>query len=247
MGIFDRFKARKSEDARSATPLAAVLSEEQLDELRETAREWIRAGFHEKSDLATELVEFRDDIEVEPQVLLRAATGIVEEEWASRLAEQLTWTGDSDYAKVQRAFDALDGQGIVARMNFTCCQTCGTAEIDDERTPLPDAGDTYPFREWGYTFFHQQDAERLADSPADLFLSYSVFRPAPGIADDLIERMRAGDDEAKMQVIEQSDVIVGTRVVEALRAEGLEVEWNGSNTSRVRVRVPAWRKPLPED
>lgn len=246
MGIFDRFKARKNDDSVSA-PLAAVLSEEQLDELRETAREWVRSGFHDKSDLATELVEFRDDIEVEPQVLLRAATGIVEEEWALRLAEQQTWTGESDYAKVQRAFDELAGQGIVARMNFTCCQTCGTAEIDDERTPLPDAGDDYPFAEWGYTFFHQQDAERLADSPADLYLSYSVFKPAPGIEDALVERMRAGDDDARQEVIERSDVLAGTAVADALRAEGLEVEWNGSNSTRIRVAIPEWRKPLPQD
>lgn len=246
MGIFDRFKGRKGADAGGETPLAAVLSEAQLDELRETAREWIRSGFHDKDGLADELAEYRDDLEVEPQVVQRAATGIVEEEWATRLAEQQAWTGDSDYAKVQRAFDVLADRGIVARMNFTCCQTCGTAEIDDERTPLPDPGDDYPFAEWGYTFFHQQDAERLADSPADLYLSYSVFKPAPGIEDDLVERMRAGDDVARQEVIERSDVLAGTAVADALRAEGLEVDWNGSNATRIRVAIAEWRKPLPQ-
>ena len=246
MGIFDRFR-RQRDDQGEPRALAAVLSEHQLDELRETAREWIRPGFHDKADLPTELADYRDDFEVEPAVVLRAATTIVEEEWAARLAEQRTWVGESDYAKVSRAFDALSGRGIVARMNFACCQTCGTAEIDDERTPVDDPGEGYAFREWGYTFFHQQDAERLADEPSDLYLSYSVFAPAPDLGELDRAWLRDGDDAAKQDVIRRSEVLVGTAVVDALRAEGLDVDWDGSTTSRIHVSIPDWRKPLPED
>ena len=39
---------------------------------------------------------------------------------------------------------------------------------------------------------------------------------------------------------------MGTIVVEALRAEGLDVVWDGSTGSRIQVTIPGWRKPLPE-
>lgn len=245
MGILGRFR-RQRDDQREPRALSSLLSEQQLDELRETAREWIRSGFHGRADLPAELAEYRDDFDVEPAVVLRAATSIVEEEWAARLAEQRTWVGDSDYAKVSRAFDALAGRGIVARMNFACCQTCGTAEIDDERTPVDDPGEGYPFREWGYTFFHQQDAERLGDGPCDLYLSYSVFAPAPDLGGLDLARLREGGDAAQ-DVIRRSEVAVATAVADALRAEGLEVAWDGSTASRILVSIPDWRKPLPED
>lgn len=244
MGFLDRFKGKRDDQP---SPLVAVLSEAQLDELRETAREWIHPGFRSRFNLAEELADFRDDFEVEPNVVRRAAEAIVAEEWSTRLAEQETWLGDTDHARVARAFEGLAAHGIVARMNFTCCQTCGTDEIDDERTPLTEPGDGYPYREWGYTFFHQQDAERLADSPASLYLSYSVFAPAPALADELVARLDAGDEEAKRDVMTRSEVIVGTTVADALRAEGLDVDWDGSTESRIRVDISDWRKPLPTD
>lgn len=48
-------------------------------------------------------------------------------------------------------------------------------------------------------------------------------------------------------MVNRSDVTVGTAVAEALRAEGLDVEWNGSNASRIQVTITDWRKPLPAD
>src|SRR5919107_1711541 len=104
MGIFSRFRGNR-DNRVDPRPLAGALSESQLDELRETAREWIRSGFRDKLDLATELADFRDDFAVEPAVVLRAATGIVDEEWSIRLAEQREWSGDSDYSRITRAFD----------------------------------------------------------------------------------------------------------------------------------------------
>jgi len=70
------------------------------------------------------------------------------------LAEQQKWREPGDYDRMAAAFARIQQQGVPARMNFTCCQTCGIDEIDDERTPLRRAAaGEYPWREWGYTFF----------------------------------------------------------------------------------------------
>ena len=56
-------------------------------------------------------------------------------------------------SNLNRAFAALEEEGIIARQNFTCCGTCASAEIWDE---IDDS------REWkGYVYFHQQDTESL--------------------------------------------------------------------------------------
>ncbi len=147
---------------------------------------------------------------------------------------------------MQAAFDELEADRVVARMNFTCCNTCGTTEIDDERTPDPDAAEgAYPFQEWAYAFFHSQDAERLADTPADLYLTYSSFRPAPDIDPELMARARAGDEDARKQVVSHTDATVGRIVVDALTARGLTPVWSGDPAQRIAVPITDWRKPLP--
>jgi hypothetical protein len=129
-------------------------------------------------------------------------------------------------------------------MDFTCCNTCGTAEIDDQRTPLAtDQG--YPFREWAYTFFHQQDADSLADEPATLFLTYSSWRAAPDTDPLLLAAAKAGDVAARAQVAAQTNTQVGQVIAAALRDQGLTVDWDGDPRQRIAVTIEHWRKPLP--
>ncbi|HET7735195.1 MAG TPA: hypothetical protein VFK52_04435 [Nocardioidaceae bacterium] len=92
-------------------------------------------------------------------------TTLVQQVWAERLDQQSTWTDQGDYDRLSAAFAELEDRGIVGRMNFTCCQTCGHAEIEDERSP----------GSRGYTFFHSQDADQLAPGGSDLFLAYGSF------------------------------------------------------------------------
>ena len=74
----------------------------------------------------------------------------------------------------------------------------------------------------GYVFFHQQDTESAA-SGYGLMLAYGAF---------------GGEEEAS--------TAIGHQTVEALRAAGLTVEWNGSVRSRILVRME-WRERMPED
>lgn len=223
-----------------------VLTDDQRRELRLTATEWIAPGFRPRTGLAEELVDYHDDIEVPHDVLLSAASEVVEEVWCARLADEEDWPDTGDFGRLERAFWSLASQGVLARMDFSCCGTCGMAEIDDERTPLGGVVDgDYPYKEWAYTFFHQQDSERLVDSDAVLFLAYSAFRPAAGLDPELMARAKEGDEEARRQVSTITDTTVGELVRDALVAEGLAVTWNGSSAQRIAVNMPEWRKPLP--
>ena len=236
MGLLDRFRRRSD----AASPLATDAPQVTEDEVLEAARERVRPGFLTHAD-AVAAVEDYLELHGDPRV--RTA---VDRVWAERLAEEQAWQEPGDHARVAAAFDALAEQGVLGRMCFTCCQTCGTAEIDDERTPRPGAGpDDYPYEEWAYTFFHEQDAERLLDEPALLYLSYSSFRPAPEVDADLLARWEAGDESLRGEVVAASDRAVGHRVADALRAQGLRVEWDGDTGSRVAVTIDDWRKPLP--
>lgn len=231
-----------------ATARPSIAEQEALATLRETARLWISPGFRTRDSLVEELVEYHDDIDLPADQTDRLAASAVDLEWEVRHAEEATWTHPGDYARVQAAFDALDAQGVVGRMSFTCCQTCGTAEIAEERTPLH-AEERWPgddaFREWGFVFFHEQDAERLAEEPADLFLSFGTFRWAPDTDPGLLKRAQEGHEDARREVVEHSDRAVGRLVAEALRAQGLTVDWNDEPARRLRVTEVQWRKPLP--
>jgi len=72
--------------------------------------------------------------------------------WLERVAEQRTWEGTTDPERIALAFKALNSTGITARENFTCCRTCGTAEIAAERAE----GDR------GFVYFHSQCTESAA-------------------------------------------------------------------------------------
>jgi hypothetical protein len=214
MGWFSRWwSGREQQELASglpgsdgAEPVDGVL-EAAREELRESARERIAPGFAPRADLPEALLEYHDDLDVPDEVAYALAQQAVDEQWAARLAEQAGWTEPGDYTRVQAAFDLLAADGILARTNITCCQNCGHTEIADERSD-----------EWGYTFFHEQDAERLADEPADLYLAYGWFEPAAGVDPGLVERAEAGDEEAGTAVARASSLAVGRLVVRALRA-----------------------------
>jgi uncharacterized protein DUF6891 len=207
VGIFDKLSRRTP--APEPDPVA-------LEELRDQVVLWVLPGFNTRSDVLEQAREFRDDDEM--PVTDRQVEQLVEEVWQARLAEQQTWTSPTDADKVAAAFAELDAAGVVARMNFTCCQTCGVAEIDDERpTDRPSSG---------YVFFHQQDSERLTDDGAHLFLAYGTLDPIRG------------------QVAEQ-DTEIGRQIEQALRAQDLPVSWNGSSGQRISVGPLSWQRRLP--
>lgn len=239
MGLLDRFWRRDNAEAQrteAASPPASGVSE---DDLHEEARQAILPGFLGREDAVERLREVFELDENDPR-----PAAVVDRLWTQRKAEEAAWSGTSDYDRLRSAFEELQANGVVARMNFTCCNTCGTDEIDDERTPI-EVGEGYRFGESAYTFFHQQDAECLVESPATLFLTYSAWRYATDLDPVLLAAARAAEESARAQVAASTDQQVGERVAAALRRHGLVVTWDGDPQARLAVSIGDWRKPLP--
>jgi uncharacterized protein DUF6891 len=139
-------------------PLAVEVVTEAMADRR------VRAGYDDRDDIVESITEaLRDeDVEVDEAEVDR----IVGRRWEARLAEQRDWPEVTDNDRLERAFARLGATGILAEENFTCCKSCGLAEIGGE---LPD--DTVMD---GYAFFHEQDTQRAADG-GTLLLAYGDF------------------------------------------------------------------------
>ncbi len=193
----------------------STLADEVLRDAEERARELIRCGFQEPDEIAESLVEVLDD----QGLTMEEAERIVAPLWRARLEEQASWPGTTDVDRLEAAFDALEELGIVAAMDFTCCASCGYAEIGGEAEE----------DSRGFVFFHQQDTERVADGGA-LMLRYGGFQV---------------DGESTEAAVRRT-AEVGRAVVAALTAAGLPAEWDGAPETAITVAPITWLNRLPE-
>jgi hypothetical protein len=226
VGILDRFRGKKNEPDEPSV-------DQQREWLAESVTERLDAAFATREEVEESLLE--EYVEDGP-LSADEVRGALDRAWAERLETEAGWVDEGDYGRLAAAFAELDGRGIVARMNFTCCQTCGHAEIGDERSAAED--------ERGYVFFHAQDAERLAPGGSELYLAFGGFQ-FTDLDEDLAERIRAGDEEARAEGIVLSEVAYAGEAVDVLRSHGLTVEWDGTAEQRIQVLDVDWRKRLP--
>lgn len=124
-----------------------------------------------------------------------------------------TWPAVTDYDRLHRAFAALEDRGITARENFSCCGTCGSAEIWDEMDDARSSG----AKVTGYAFFHMQDTEAATDG-GGLYLNYGAV------------------EEGEKAALDVAATIVGE-----LERNGLRVDWNGSWSQRIGVKLD-WKR-----
>lgn len=237
MGFLDRFRDRGASAPSGPVEPVAIPDSGPAAELADWLRELAGPGFRDRGDVVEAAVQaVEDDPDGYPGLGSDDAVRVAAAVWAQLLGRQAGWSDEGDYARLAAAFDELAAAGVVARMDFTCCQTCGHTEIGDER------GDGAA---WAYTFFHQQDSERLAPGGSDLYLAFGTFGLPDDIDPDLVARARAGDAEARREAAALGDVRAAGLVTETLRRHGLTVAWDGTAEQRIRVTDLDWRKRLP--
>jgi hypothetical protein len=193
--------------------LAPMAGDEELQYVRAQIRAMVRAGFSPYDQVlraADEMLGSDSDASQRT-----AAVQAARDEWQARVREQEAWADEGSYTALAAAFTELERVGVVARMCFACCNTCGSTEIYDEADP--NAADLL-----GYTFFHSQEADRLADAPGDLYLSFGGLDGVPAVA-------------------------IGEIVAATVARHGFEVAWSGDAGAKVRVHVSNWRKRLPDE
>ncbi|MET9955540.1 hypothetical protein ABZ135_28895 [Streptomyces sp. NPDC006339] len=191
-------------------PAVPELPEEIREELEERVRELLVCGYDDRARLTETAEDYLVSGDERP-VSRQQATALVDRLWTERVAETAAWEGTTDPERITAAFAALDAAGIVAREHFTCCRSCGTAEIGME-----DGAEEAR----GFVFFHTQCTEGAA-AGGPLYLMYGGFDGSPA-----------------------TTAAIGGEVAEALRGQGLTVEWDGDPGQALLVTGLDWRKRL---
>jgi hypothetical protein len=132
------------------------------EEVADEARRRVADGFTPIADIVESLIDFFVT-EYDEGELQEWAEQAVESSLAAQLAAEKDWPRVTDCDRLDRAFEALEQTGIIARQNFSCCQTCGSAEIRDEGE-----GD-------GYAYYHMQDTDHAVEGTG-LHLAYGPLR-----------------------------------------------------------------------
>lgn len=132
---------------------------------------------------------------------------------AERWREEKDWP-ETDNDRLDRAFAELERQGIIARQDWTCCCSCGWAEMEREIATAREEGRDVI----GCVFYHDQDADRVRGSGELAFAFGSV------------------DDDT------EKDCGIGRRLVDALRSAGFRVEWDEHEWLRVIVTGFNWQR-----
>jgi hypothetical protein len=126
--------------------------------------------------------------------------------------------------KLTAAFKILRAQGFIARQSFSCCSSCAGYEIATDVGKMPESRRA---KIKGCVFYTRQDAR---DVDAQMRRRWNKDRPVLYIAYGPISVHEQGDFGLPAAEC-------GKLVTEALRAEGLGIEWDGNPNTKIRVTL----------
>lgn len=187
------------------------------DDIKRQIEVDIASGFEDPETIVDRALEIAEDEagEASAAAMRPEAERILRAALAAQAAAEARWPAITDCDRLDAAFAALDEKGIVARQHWTCCGTCGAAEIGDEMDAAAAAG--RPVR--GYAFYHQQDTESAIEGDG-VFLNYGATE----------------DGEA-------AALAVARTIVTQLETSGLKPDWDGDWNRRIHVPLQ-WRRRL---
>lgn len=188
------------------------LPPETLDELRSYIERDVTAGFLTAEEIVQSAVDVLEE-EADLVLLTVEAQRICAEAFRQHVEAQRNWPAVTDCDKLDQAFENLEASGVIARQNFTCCGTCGVAEIEDEIQQALSAGR----KATGYAFYHAQDTESAAEGHG-VHLNYGSVEDS-----------------------EQAALAVGHSIMDALRACGLSPAWDGTLGKRIALPLD-WKR-----
>ena len=185
-----------------------------LEELKDRITELVANGFWSPEDVEEIAVDFFED-EVDLELLRGPAKEFTRKAFNAHRAEQASWPAVTDCDRLDSAFAELEERGIISRQNFSCCGTCGSAEIAEPMDAAMAQGKDIR----GYTFYHQQDTDAAVEGDG-IYLCYGAKGGG----------MRAGKK-------------IAAEIVEVLRNHGLKSEWNGWLVTRIHVPLD-WKRRI---
>ena len=215
-GFWERLFGKRRAEARPPEP-ANDGEEDLLEDLRDEVRREVAAGFENREGIVEKAVAAYEDV-ADRSFLEIEARRLADEALAEHRDEQRAWPAQTDCDRLDAAFAALDKAGIVARQNFTCCGTCGLAEIDREIAAAGAEG----VRTRGYAFYHWQDTEAAVDGYGLCLYYGSCFEG------------------------EALDLAIGHEIVAELERHGLSPQWNGEVSRRIELPLD-WKRRRPAE
>jgi hypothetical protein len=220
LGVFS--KKRKQEmveqllDSTNSTAEKRIQSVEEAEQEKTWVLSTIKAQVYGGYTPREEIIEYAEDMIEDIDGLQLDSMNEVDKVIACLVKEQKSWPKQTDYDRLNTAMLKLEQNGIVARQNFTCCGTCGQAEIVDEVDEYNLKASTSAR---GYVFFHEQGTEGAVDGE-DLNFSYgAAFEGAT----------------------EEQDVAIGQELADTMKEAGLTVDWDGTLSMCVMVGLD-WKR-----
>jgi len=174
----------------------------------------VRAGFYG----VDKMVEMIDETVLEPgtvdQKWLRAE---IDQALRAKKQEEASWPAETDCDRLDRMFEALNREGVIALQNAGYTQSDGFEDVSEVYHEAGQAESGF----MGYCFYHEQDLERVVEGD-DLWLAFGDIH---------------GDDE--------KGEAIGRRIQQAAERAGFEVEWDGTMGKRIMLRGIHWQRRSP--
>ena len=177
----------------------------------------VRMGFSSIEEIKENIVEEVEDNGFEDEISGEWATDLINKEFEKLLNESKNWRRPTDTEKLVKAFDELCTLKIIALHNAgytTSDGECAVIEVEGELNKKGVASE-------GYCFYHEQDLSRAID-PENPSL-YITF-----------QKIDNSNDEITMAI--------GKKVVEVLKKNGFNVEWNETATTKILILDFKWQK-----
>jgi hypothetical protein len=182
------------------------------DNLHDFIAHRVREGFESAHEIIENARDWAYD-KYDGEELLPEIKRLTAELLAAHQTEQARWEGPTDCDRLDKAFAALNRQGIVARQDFSCCNNCGFTEIWDE---IEEEEKRQPVE--GYAFYHLQATETAIKS-GRLLMAYGCIE----------------ENSATL-------VRIANRIVCELRRVGLNAFWGGTTYHPIVVEGIVWRR-----
>lgn len=141
----------------------------------------------------------------------------IRREFAAKRKAEKTWPKVTDCDHLDRAFETLERQGIIALHMAGFTQTDGLEEVEDAYREAGGKKSKYA----GHCFYTEQDQEHALDG-SGLYIGFGHL---------------SGDDAKGVEV--------GHMLRAALEREGLNVEWDGTIKTRLYVKGFRWQRRSP--
>jgi uncharacterized protein DUF6891 len=178
----------------------------------------VAAGFASHEEIIQRAVEMHGGLATEKE-LHELAEELAASAFYRHLKAQRGWPLVTDCDRFDLAFAQLEEKGIVVRHDL---KDDAAEEFMDEMDRAADG--SHPPR--GYVFYQRRGTEAAIDGHGR-YLDY-------GAAGD-------EDDDEDVNGNEQAVLRIGHEVAEALRRQGLAVDWNGSLSTRINVKLD-WKR-----